>query len=85
MWDNGGIKTNSTALTLKNIGGLIDQKLDQKLIPIFGEFDGLKQQISDVNDNLESKIAAHRKETEEGFDTVFDGLANLGTAVDKNI
>ena len=71
-------------LTLQAIGDLVDRKL----VPVLGELDGLKQQINSLDnkiDSVDAKIEAHRKETKEGFDTVFDGLDNLGRAIDHNI
>ena len=86
------MKSKNTPVTLQAIGDLIDEKLDQKLkftntkiIGIYGELDGLKQQILIVNNNLEAKVEAHRKETEDGFNAVFDGLEELGRNIDRNL
>ncbi len=65
-----------------------DRKLDQKLTPIndqlkymnskivgvYGEIDGLKKQLGDF-----------QEETQQNFNTVFNGLTNLGETIDKNL
>ncbi|MBI4099520.1 hypothetical protein HY440_00780 [Candidatus Microgenomates bacterium] len=74
------MKSKVSPVTMENISRMMDQKLDQKLLPIFGELDGIKQQIVTLDykvDNLEKKMDA-------GFNTVFDGLENLGKIIDKD-
>ncbi|MCL4397828.1 hypothetical protein M1403_02245 [Patescibacteria group bacterium] len=75
-------------LTLENIGKLIDQKLvpiDRKIVGIYGELDGIKQQITDVDIRLNTKIDSLHKEMTEGFDTLFDAVTATNTEIDKNI
>ena len=86
------MKSAKNDLTLKNIAKVIDEvfdrKFDQKFAPvnsqltslntkvvgIYGELDDIKQQAAETN--LDVKIL--RKEVKEGFDTVFEGITNLG-------
>lgn len=85
------MKPKAVPVTLVAIAKLLDKKLglrfaqnnkaifsrfdslEGKTLGIYGELDGIKQQIE-----------AHRHETKEGFDTVFDGLESLGRVIDKD-
>lgn len=95
-------KSSKSDLTLANIAKLIDEKLDKKLdekfkytnskiIGIYGELDGIKQQLVPLDgidtkvDSLGSKLEEFREETQQNFNTVFDGLTGLGETIDKNL
>ncbi len=79
------MKSSKNNLTLENVKKLFNEEFDRKLVPVFGELDGLKQQISDVNNGLEMKIDTLRREMKEGFDNVYDGLEILGKDIDHNL
>ena len=80
--------TKTSKVTLQAIGDLIEQKLDQrlkytdaKIVGIYGEIDGVKKEVKEFRFEFEE----FRQETQQNFNTVFDGLSNLGNTVDKNM
>ena len=94
------MKTSKNDVTLKNIAQVIDetfdrkfdQKIDQKLAPVFDQLGALKQQISDVNNNLgakinsvDAKLEEFRKETKANFTGVYDGMSSLAETLDHDL
>ena len=89
------MKSLKKALTFENMERLFNQRLvpisiqivslNTKVVGIYGELDSIKQQILDSSNNLEAKIETHRKETKDGFDTLFEAVTNLNDDVDKDI
>lgn len=82
------MKSKNTPVTLPAIGELIDQKL----VPVFNELGALKQQISDVDNNLGTKInfvntklEEFRKETKTNFVGVYDGMSSLANTLDQDL
>ena len=95
------MKSSKNKITLTDIAKLItllDHKFDEKfkytnskIVGIYGELDGVKQQLSSLDgigtkvDSLDSKLEEFREETQQNFNTVFNGLTNLGETIDKNL
>ena len=68
------------------------RSLNTKVVGIYGELDGLKQQISGVEDNLgaridsvDTKLEVFRKETGKNFSGVYDGLEGLAETLDRSL
>lgn len=82
------MKSKTVPVTLKAISNLIDEKLvftNTKIIGIYGELDGIKQQIVGLDFKLNLKIDKLDKKVDDGFNAVFDGLEELGKNTDRNL
>ena len=71
----------NNALTLENIRKIVGDEFDRKLVPVFGELDAIKQDVSETK--IDVKIL--RKDVKDGFDTLFEAVTNLNDDVDKDI